>query len=261
MRYRVDELAARCGLSVDTVRFYQTKALLPPPDRQGRVAWYSEDHLERLMRVRDLKRKGFTLASIRRLLDGELDKADEALVEAMVNPLPGDESGDETEQFLTLEELAETIGVSPALLKAIERENLLVPRLRDGEAQYTSADAAAASAGLALLETGLPLSELLALARQYDKAARQTAAKAVDMFDEYIRGPIRSSATSDEEAAQDLVEAFRKLLPATVALVAHHFRRVLLATAQGRIENVGIEPEKKAVRSESEKRLEPIWPG
>jgi DNA-binding transcriptional MerR regulator len=257
MKYRVDELAARCGISVDTVRFYQTKGLLPPPERKSRVAWYSSEHLNRLRKVRDLKKKGFTLASIRRLLDGELDKADEALVEALAGPVPGEE---QNEEFLTAEELAERIGVSPTLIHAIERENLLVPRMHDGVPQYTSADAAAASAGLALLESGLPLSELLDLAREHNQSARRTAERAVEMFDEYVRGPIRESAASDEEAAQQLVEAFRKMLPATVALVAHHFRRVLLATAQERIEKVGAEPEKVAVRSEAEKRLEPTWP-
>jgi DNA-binding transcriptional MerR regulator len=257
MKYRVDELAARCGISVDTVRFYQTKGLLPPPERKSRVAWYTTEHLERLRKVRDLKRKGFTLISIRRLLDGELDKADEALVEALAGPVPGEE---QNEEFLTVDELAERIGVSPALIHAIERENLLVPRMHDGIPQYTSADAAAASAGLTLLETGLPLSELLDLAREHNQSARRTAERAVEMFDEYVRGPIRDSASSDEEAADQLVEAFRKMLPATVALVAHHFRRVLLATAQERIEKVGAEPEKKAVRNEAEKRLEPTWP-
>lgn len=257
MKYRVDELAARCGISVDTVRFYQTKGLLPPPERKSRVAWYTTEHLERLRKVRDLKRKGFTLISIRRLLDGELDKADEALVEALAGPVPGEE---QNEEFLTVDELAERIGVSPALIHAIERENLLVPRMHDGIPQYTSADAAAASAGLTLLETGLPLSELLDLAREHNQSARRTAERAVEMFDEYVRGPIRDSASSDEEAAAQLVEAFRKMLPATVALVAHHFRRVLLATAQERIEKVGAEPEKKAVRDEAEKRLEPTWP-
>lgn len=258
IRYRVDELAARCGISVDTVRFYQTKGLLPPPERKSRVAWYSPEHLERLRRVRDLKKKGFNLVAIRRLLDGELDKADEALVEAISGPVPGED--EDAEEFLTAEELADRIGVSPSLIHAIEREHLLIPRMFNGEARYTSADAAAAAAGLTLLETGLPLSELLALAHEHDQHARRTAEKAVAMFDEYVRGPIRDSSDSDEEAATRLVEAFRKMLPATVALVAHHFRRVLLATAQARIEKVGAEPEKLAVRTEAEKRLEPTWP-
>ncbi len=43
MRYRVDELAAQCGVSVDTVRFYQAKGLLQPGQREGRVSWYSKE--------------------------------------------------------------------------------------------------------------------------------------------------------------------------------------------------------------------------
>lgn len=256
MRYRVDELAARCGMSVDTIRFYQSGGLLPPPQREGRIAWYTQEHLERLRRVRQLKTKGFTLASIKRLLDGDLDRVDEALVEAVVGADPASHE----EEFLSLEELADRVGVAPSILQAIERENLLVPRLHDGVPVFTASDATAAKAGLTLLETGLPLTDLLELAHQYDRAARRTAETAVDLFDRYVREPIRLTAESDEEAADKLVEAFRKMLPATVALVAHHFRRVLLATAQARIEKVGAEPEKVAVRNESEKQLEPSWP-
>ena len=45
MSIRVEELASRAGVSVDTVRFYQKQRLLPPPRREGRVAWYDDDHL------------------------------------------------------------------------------------------------------------------------------------------------------------------------------------------------------------------------
>lgn len=229
MRYRVDELAARAGVSVDTVRFYQARGLLPQPERAGRVAWYSDDHLATLQRVRDLKDKGFTLASIRRLLAGDLDAADEALVAAIEAPSPG--SGD-----LTLEQLAERTGVSPALLQAIEREGLLVPRESDDEPLYTEEDVAAVTAGLQLLEAGLPLGELLALAREHDAAMRPVAQKAVDLFVRFVRDPIRGTTADDEEAAAKLTEAFAKMLPATGALVGSHFRRLLIAEAQARLE-------------------------
>ena len=77
---RVEELSARAGVSVDTIRYYQSKGLLPAPRRQGRVAWYDTDHLDRIARVRSLQSKGFTLATIVRLVNGELDAADEALL-------------------------------------------------------------------------------------------------------------------------------------------------------------------------------------
>ena len=37
MRYRVEQLAAACDVSVDTVRYYQSRGLLPAPEREGRV--------------------------------------------------------------------------------------------------------------------------------------------------------------------------------------------------------------------------------
>jgi DNA-binding transcriptional MerR regulator len=241
MRYRVDELAAHCGVSVDTVRFYQAKGLMPPGQREGRVSWYSEEHRQRLARIRDLKEKGFSLATIRRLLAGELDAADEALASALARTLPGALPGDDAggdkdpEELLTLEEFAERTGIPEALIQVIERQGLLVAPPGDGP-RYTSADVRAASAGIALLEAGLPLDELLALAKEHDRAARATAARAVELFDAYVRAPIREESQSDAEAAERLVEAFRTLLPATTRLVAHHFQRVLLATAQARFE-------------------------
>lgn len=231
MRYRVDQIAARAGVSVDTVRFYQARGLLPQPERSGRVAWYSDEHLATLQRIRDLKDKGFTLASIRRLLAGDLDAADEALVAAIEGPSAGAPDG-----LLSLDELAERTGVSSALLQAIEREGLLVPRETDDGPAYTEDDAAAVAAGLQLLEAGLPLGELLALAREHDAAMRPVAERAVDLFVRFVRDPIRGATPSEEEAAARLTEAFAKMLPATGALVGSHFRRLLIAEAQARLE-------------------------
>ena len=101
MDYRVEELAAKAGLSVDTVRYYQAKGLLPPPTRAGRVGWYHEEHLDRLLEIRRLQSRGLTLAVIGRLLSGELDRADEELVTAVASA-----EGTLPEQWLTLEELS-----------------------------------------------------------------------------------------------------------------------------------------------------------
>ena len=92
------------------------------------------------------------------------------------------------------------------------------------------------TAGLQLLEAGLPLGELLALAREHDAAMRPVAERAVDLFVRFVRDPIRGGAPSEEEAADRLTEAFAKMLPATGALVGSHFRRLLIAEAQRRIE-------------------------
>jgi len=252
---RVEELAARADVSVDTIRFYQKRRLLPPPERRGRIGWYGAEHVERLARIKDLQRRGFPLAVIRRIVSGELDRADEPLAAAVA--AAGDDTG---EEFLTLGELAARSGVPEALIESIVREGLLVPRRHEGDARFTSADVDIVAAGLRLLETGLPMPELLALARRHHEATRETAEGAVAMFDTYVREPLRAADLSDDERADRLVEAFRVLLPSVTALVAHHFRRVLLEVAQEHLEAVGEPAELEAATAEANRRLEAVWP-
>src|SRR5215472_12382811 len=108
MEYRIEQLARAGGVAVDTVRFYQGKGLLDPPRREGRVTWYSDEHLERLRRIRSLQQRGFTLAVIRRFLDGELESSDEALVQAVTAPA--------APETLGIEELAARSGLAVPLL-------------------------------------------------------------------------------------------------------------------------------------------------
>ncbi|MEV6177498.1 MerR family transcriptional regulator [Streptomyces sp. NPDC052015] len=65
----VDELAARAGVTVRTVRFYSTRGLLPPPViGPRRVGHYGPEHLARLALIEELQRQGMTLAAIERYL-------------------------------------------------------------------------------------------------------------------------------------------------------------------------------------------------
>jgi DNA-binding transcriptional MerR regulator len=238
MRLRVEELAARSGLSVDTVRFYQSKGLLGQPEREGRIAWYSDAHVERLEQVRSLKHRGFTLEFIRRLLTGELDPIDAALAAAVSSPLP--DEGEGAGEPMTLEQLAAQTGVSATLLEAVARTGLLFADA--SEAGYTPADAEAVRAGARLLEAGLPLSELLDLGRRHDAAMTAIAEQAVEVFVRFVRDPLRASAGSgDSAAAERIVASFNAMLPATATLVAHHFRRRLLQIARARMEQEGME--------------------
>lgn len=255
VRWRVGELAERVGLSVDTIRFYQKRALLPPPDRVGRVGFYGPDHVDRLGRIRDLQAQGFTLATIRRLLDGELDPADIPLVAAVVEAdrLGAADLG--ADELLTLDEVAARAGVPLALVEAAARDGLLVPRRHGGEARYTAADVGIVSAALRLVETGLPLTELFELARRHNAATREIAELSVAMFDEHIRRPLLAADIAPDERAERLVEAFRILLPSVTELVAHHFGRVLLDVAQDHIEAVGDPEERAAIDAEGARAL------
>lgn len=65
----VDQLAARAGVTVRTIRFYSTRGLLPPPTiGPRRVGRYGPDHLSRLALIEELQNQGMTLAAIERYL-------------------------------------------------------------------------------------------------------------------------------------------------------------------------------------------------
>ena len=236
MRYRVEQLAAACDVSVDTVRYYQTLGLLPAPEREGRVAWYGPEHAERIRQIRSLQRKGLTLAAIRRVVRGELGAADADLAAAIAAA-----RGSERDEPLTLEAFADRSGVPASLIQAVEREGIRLGRPADGGGggdRYTAADIDLVRTALRLLDFGLPLGDLLALARDADTALQGLAERAVALFDEHVRKPIRDTAGDDRAAAGQMVEAFGQLLPAVTQLVSDHFRRVLLETAESRIEQV-----------------------
>ena len=250
MRYRVEAVAAACDVSVDTVRYYQSKGLLPPPGREGRVAWYGTEHVERIREIRALQRKGLTLAAIKRVVEGGLGRADADLAAAVA---AAQAEGEEHEGVLSLDQFAAASGVPASLIQAVEREGIRLSRAVDGEERYAAADIQTVRAALKLFEFGLPLGELLSLARQTHEAMLGLAQRAVELFDDHVRKPIRDTAASDEEAAARLVEAFRTLLPAVTDLVANHFRRVLLRVAEDHIERVGESAEVEATRAESKR--------
>jgi len=247
---RVEDLARAADVSVDTVRFYQKRRLLPPPVRRGRIAWYGDEHADRLARIRDLQQRGFSLAVIRRLLDGELDAADAAVAAAVATAAAGtDDPGDEGVP-LTLDDVAAGAGVPAPLLGAVVQAGILVPRTVDGEERFAPSDVDLVRGGLALLEAGFPLSELLSLAGRHDAETHAIAEDAVRLFDEHVRAPLRAEDLGDDERAERLVAAFRTLLPTVTTLVAAHFRRVLLEVAQAHLEQVGEPTELAAARAE-----------
>lgn len=70
---RIEQVAARTGLTKRTLRYYEEIGLLPPPTRtEGGYRLYSEtdvQHLERIKRLKDLL--GFSLAEIREMANAE----------------------------------------------------------------------------------------------------------------------------------------------------------------------------------------------
>lgn len=65
----MEELARLAGITVRTLRFYRERKLLPPPRREGRIAWYDDHHLARLRTISALLERGHTLSGIAELAE------------------------------------------------------------------------------------------------------------------------------------------------------------------------------------------------
>jgi DNA-binding transcriptional MerR regulator len=243
MEYRVEELAATAGVAVDTVRFYQSQRLLPPPTRRGRVVVYEDAHLDRLRRIRDLKRQRLTLEQIRRVLDRP---EQQPLLSALVEESRGG-------QLFTRRELAAAAGVPEPLILAAESAGLLEPVVLDGEPRFSEADVEMARSGLRILEAGFPMQELLGLATRHRDHVVAMCESAIDLFDAHVR-------QRGDSQAESISSAFRALLPQVTILVARHFQRTLVARALERLEHADErEALEAAVAATESARLEVAW--
>ena len=65
----IDDLANHSGLSVRTLHYYMQEDLLPGPDKRGKYASYSQEHLDRLDLILILKEMHLPLKDIRALMD------------------------------------------------------------------------------------------------------------------------------------------------------------------------------------------------
>ena len=67
---QIGGVAKLTALSVDAIRFYERRALLPkPPRTAGRFRLYTNQDVERLDFIRRMQGLGFSLREIRQLLD------------------------------------------------------------------------------------------------------------------------------------------------------------------------------------------------
>lgn len=127
--YTIDELAAATRVPSRTIRFYQARGALMPPEIRGRVAYYGEPHVERLKLIAQLQDRGLRIDAIsdlmKRIDKGELDLAEWLGVEAeMQAPWAHDQPRTVTEA-----ELYELAGDKrPGLLAELMRANMVERR-------------------------------------------------------------------------------------------------------------------------------------
>ncbi|MEZ3179959.1 MerR family transcriptional regulator [Streptomyces pimonensis] len=149
----MDELARLAGITVRTLRFYRERKLIPPPRREGRIAWYDDHHLARLRTITALLERGHTLNGIAELAEAFDHGRDVGDLLGMDTPT------EETPVRLTPEELADRFSgeVTPEnLAAALDLGYLGV----DGE-EIVHVSRRLLDVSSALVREGIPLAEVL----------------------------------------------------------------------------------------------------
>ncbi|MCF8890668.1 mercury resistance transcriptional regulator MerR1 [Priestia megaterium] len=74
MKFRVGELADKCGVNKETIRYYERLGLIPEPERTEKgYRMYSQQTIDRLHFIKRMQELGFTLNEIDKLL-GVVDR-------------------------------------------------------------------------------------------------------------------------------------------------------------------------------------------
>jgi DNA-binding transcriptional MerR regulator len=155
---RMAELSMRSGVPRETIHFYLREGLLPRPRKGGRtVAWYEQEHLDRLLAIRRLREEKYLpLAVIKRLLDSSAAAQDVNTLAEVLHILPaaGAEARDPSARALR-EALARRLLGPPrdegvAASEPAERRVLAIvdeALALDGDARDLTLDDLAACAG------------------------------------------------------------------------------------------------------------------
>ncbi|MEU9171048.1 MerR family transcriptional regulator [Streptomyces sp. NPDC048420] len=215
----IDELAARAGITVRTVRFYGTRGLLPPPViGPRRVGHYGPEHLARLALIEELQHQGMTLAAIERYMEqlpADLSAHDLAIHRAVVASWAPDAVA-----RVTREELQRRAG--RALIDDdLERLAAMDVVRRDGDGYRV--DLGLLRLGVGLLDVPLSQEAILASRKVLIEHSRAAAHELSQLF----RGEV------SQRDAQDVKSLSAHMEPLVVQALLTTFQRSLKEELRG----------------------------
>ncbi len=235
--YTVDALAREAGTTVRNLRAYQDRGLLPPPQRRGRVGIYNAEHLARLKLIGELLERGYSIASIRELLEAWQQGQGLAQVlgldQAIIGPWNQEEPG-----RLGFDELQAVFGVAlddgmldraQALgLLEFAGDHLRVPSPR------------LFAAGVQLFQAGIPLPVLLDELAAIRANVEQVSAGIVRMIVRHLVNPLLANSLPRAEELERLSAQLLQLRPLVEQVVETELARGLQVSANRELgERVG----------------------
>jgi len=225
----IEQLATASGLPFTTIRMYQHRGLLPPPERRGRVGYYGPEHRARLELIAALQERGYSLAAIKDLVDTW-------------------QEGRSLTQVLGLETSAATALAAPAELRLRPEE--LASRFPDVELDaavmqrayelglvafeddtIVVRDPVFLDVGSALVRMGMPVDEVLDEYEHLSSVSNDLAGRFAALFEHSLWEPFVASGMPADQLGI-LTEALGQLGPLAEQVVLASLRRAIAEHAQ-----------------------------
>lgn len=210
--YRIEDLAHASGATVRTIRAYQDRGLLPRPERRGRSNVYGDTHLARLHQIADLLDRGYTLASIKELLEAWDSGRGLGGVLGLVVEVDGPWTDEEAAR-ISRADLDATFGGDPddnAVAEAVELG--ILERIPDNATEFLVPSPQELAVAAELHAAGVPLDAISGHLRELRGQVEHIAARFLDFTTEHVfaryLGPRPPTDTEATEAA-DLVRRLR----------------------------------------------------
>src|SRR4051794_19102404 len=215
-------------MTVRNIRAHQSRGMLPPPVRKGRVACYGEEHEAVLLRIKELQARGYNLAAIEELLRTGSDEHT-ALQRLALAPLLG---GDEVR--LTWQEIAGMFDQQPdpeRYRRAVESG--LVQVTDDGD--LIAPGASLLRAARELVDQGVPFQEMFDMQVEVAGETRDIARRFVELclrcaLAPYSPGEVPPQQWDDVQSRfEELYHRMTSVLGASFAVSVRRAAEALLA--------------------------------
>ncbi|MFI8519746.1 MerR family transcriptional regulator [Streptomyces sp. NPDC085481] len=222
--YTVDELAARAGVTVRTVRFYGTRGLLAPPVIGARrVGHYGPAHLSRLALIEELQRQGMTLAAIERYLEQlppDLSARDLAVHRALVASW-----APESAEEITRRELERRAGRALAD-RDVDRLAAMGVLDKGPGPDVFRLDGSLLRLGVELLDVPIEHETILASRTVLLEHARAAAQELARLFQDHVWNPYRESG-EDPDHLSAMKSLSAHMQPMVIQALVTAFQRSL----------------------------------
>lgn len=211
--YRIEDLAHASGATVRTIRAYQDRGLLPTPERRGRANVYRDTHLARLRQIADLLDRGYTLASIKELLEAWDTGRGLGGVLGLVAEVHGPWT-DEQADRISRDELNLKFGGTPddeAVAEAVDL-GVLEPIPGRGD-EFLVPSPQELAVAVELHAAGVPLSAISGHLRELRGQVEQIASRFLEFTTEHVFARYLGHRPPTDSDAADAAAMVRRLRP------------------------------------------------